>query len=385
MPRPAACYILRRDMRVVFLSHNRSDSNDAYTSRLQTLRDAVAREGIDASLESLGDPPLGRPTLLHPMKLAGGGRIAAALARADVVHAGSAAVAFTCAFLTPRRGRRVVFDMHGDTAAEKRLAARGALDPIGRLRVHQESIKERIGLRACDRVIVVSRPLLERVARLGVPESRIEIVRNGVDLARFPMVEPVPARPSPLVVYAGRFDEWQGVRHLEHLAAHAGDRYRLRVVGFAAGDHEARARIAAAAARGGAPREAAVELIDWTNHGRLLPLLSEADALLIPREKNDATEVAMPTKFAEYLSLGRPILLTRVGEPADWVEAESCGLVVEPSGPALLDGVLRLAALGAEERRAMGRRARALAEREFRWESIGRRYADYLKALVSAG
>jgi glycosyltransferase involved in cell wall biosynthesis len=228
-------------------------------------------------------------------------------------------------------------------------------------------------------VIVVSRPLRERVVRLGFPAERVEVVTNGVDLERFPSADAGPLRDVPLVAYAGRFDEWQGVQNLVRLAAGAGRDYRLRVVGFGNGDAGAKARIAGAAAGGGS-----VELLDWTPQERLVPLLADADLLLIPREKSAATEVAMPTKFAEYLALGRPLLLTRVGEPAAIVERARCGLVVDPEPEALVAGVRRFAALPASERREMGRRGRGLAEREFRWPEIGRRYAEFLERLVAS-
>jgi glycosyltransferase involved in cell wall biosynthesis len=381
-------------LKVVVLSHNRADLDDAYNHRLRALARGLDRVGVNTSVVYLGDPPLARPTLLHALKV----NAAAGVSDADVVHAGSAAVAFACAFLRPRRGRRVVFDMHGDTAAEKELALRGALDVAGRLRVAQERAKERVGLAGADRVVVVSRPLRDRLIARGIARARIGIVPNGVDLDRFAGPEPVRARTTPLVVYAGRFDVWQGIRHLEHLAARAGARYCLRVVGFGAGDGAARARLAAAAAGaarpvasrpapGGpssVPEPPAVELIDWLSQEKLIPLLADADVLLIPRERHPATEVAMPTKFAEYLALGRPLLVTRVGEPAQRVEAERCGLVADPNPDALVAAVERFASLDAEERLAMGRRARALAEREFSWDTIARAYAAFLDDLLSS-
>ncbi len=358
-------------MQVLFLSHNRSDSDDAYNYRLRRLAAALEAEGIGVSISYLGDPPLGKPTLLHPLKIS---RVEA-VRSADIVHAGSAAVAFTCAFL-PRKGRpKIVFDMHGDTVAEQKLRARGGWDMVAHLRVLQERIKERVGLRASDAVAVVSEPLRDHVARCGVSPGRVAVVRNGVDLDRFPVVAARPSGPDPLVVYAGRFDAWQGVENLLFLAARAGRGFRLRVIGFGPGDQEVKERIRSLS-------EGAVEVRERLPQDELAEQLADADLLLIPRERNRVTEVAMPTKFSEYLSLGRPILMTRVGEPARLVERARCGVVVEPGGEALLEGIRSFAAFSEEERAGMGERARALAESEFDWRKIGPAYARFLRAWI---
>ncbi|MFH1679817.1 MAG: glycosyltransferase, partial [Candidatus Eisenbacteria bacterium] len=181
-------------MRVLVLSHNRSDSNDAYNHRLRSLGRALARAGAEVSVAYLGDGPLGRPTFLHALKA---WRVPGA-AEADVLHAGSAASAFACAFLPRERRRRLVFDMHGDTVAEARLL--GDASPLsGPLRVLQEKIKEGVGLRSSARVVVVSEPLRAHVRSLGVEADRIAVVRNGVDLALFAPAGPVPCRDEPLV------------------------------------------------------------------------------------------------------------------------------------------------------------------------------------------
>lgn len=359
-------------MRVLILSHNRSDSDDAYNYRLRSLAAALERAGIGASVAYLGDGALGKPTFLHALKI----RRVHGIGTADVLHAGSAAAAFAAAFLPRERRGRLVFDMHGDTVAEAEL--REGAGVLRRLRVFQERIKERAGLRASSRVIVVSEPLAEKVRARGVPSDRVSVVRNGVDLDLFAPIDPPPSREEPLVAYAGRFDAWQGVDNLLYLASRSGRGFRLRVIGFGDEDRSIEERFVSLS--GGQ-----VERIRKTDQKGLIPLLAEADLLLIPRERNGATEVAMPTKFAEYLALGRPVLLTRVGEPAALVEKHRCGIVVESGGEALAGGIRRFAALPPEERRAMGARARALAEREFSWDAIGARYAAFLRELVAEG
>jgi len=263
--------------------------------------------------------------------------------------------------------------MHGDTVAEAKLRVEGT-SPAARLRVAQERIKQRIGLRAACRVLVVSEPLREHVRRLGIPAERIALVRNGVDLSRFRSGAPPPHRDLPLVTYAGRFDAWQGVENLLALACRSGEGFRLRIIGFTDADRTIEERFRALAGEN-------AERIPMLDREALISSLADSDLLLIPRERNDATEVALPTKFVEYLAIGRPILLTRVGEPAALVDRHRCGIVVDGGGEALVSGIRRFSALSYEERREMGDRGRALAESEFSWDSIGEGYAALLRGL----
>lgn len=359
-------------MRILFLSHNRSGSSDAYNYRLRKLCDLLNERGLSSEMRYLGDAPLGRPTALHALKI----RRVKGIDRADVVHAGSAAAAFAAAFLPNKDSPRIVFDMHGDTVAEHELAVRRRFDPSGALRVLQERWRERWGLRRADRLIVVSEPLRMHAVDLGFDADRIAVVRNGVDLELFrPAGDPPGGGGKPLVVYAGRFDGWQGVEILLRLAAAAGERFRLRIIGFTAEDRSIRQKLAPFEEKG-------VELIDRVGQTELLALLREGDALLIPRESHPATEVAMPTKFAEYLALGRPVLLTRVGEPAALVEEAGCGIVTDPSAEGVLEGIGRLAGADGDARRRMGAAARRLAEEMFDWNAIAGEYARFLKRMV---
>ncbi|NNE07283.1 MAG: glycosyltransferase [Gemmatimonadetes bacterium] len=355
-------------MRAVFLSHNRSDAADAYNYRLRMLARHLSAEGIDSRMVYLGDPPLGNPTILHPLKVRGAFGEAGA-----IVHAGSAACAFTASWLSRRKAPYRVFDMHGDTVAEQRLAAAANSGWKSALRVSQERWKERRGLRAADRVLVVSEPLREHVLSSGlVNPEQIWMVRNGVDLDRFRETEPYPAREIPRLLYAGRFDPWQGLEFLEELIRARDDSFELRIIGFEPGDASLRGEWGGI----GNPQ---LTMKGRLTQEELVRELSRADALLLPRADDPVTRVAMPTKFAEYLSVGRPILLTDVGEPARFVRESGCGMVSAPTPHDFGALVRQFTKRPASERAEMAKPGPELAKRHFDWDTIGREYASRLR------
>jgi colanic acid biosynthesis glycosyl transferase WcaI len=85
------------------------------------------------------------------------------------------------------------------------------------------------------------------------------------------------------------------------------------------------------------------------------------------------------SKAIPPLACGVPLIYAGWGETAEIVEREGVGLRVEPENPeSLAAAVVRLADQP-QERNEMGRRGRALAEREFSWSFI---VADWIRQLA---
>lgn len=120
---------------------------------------------------------------------------------------------------------------------------------------------------------------------------------------------------------------------------------------------------------------------DWIDIGtapyeRLGEILSTANVLTIPHPANDYMDVALPVKLFDSLAAGRPLVVTPRRETVAIIERHQVGLVTaDDSPPAIAAELVRLLA---DEglARAMGARAREVAEREFDWPIVGHRIAD---------
>jgi len=106
--------------------------------------------------------------------------------------------------------------------------------------------------------------------------------------------------------------------------------------------------------------------------------------LVITRSRNPATEVAFPTKFAEYIATGRPVIVTRTGEIPIFVEKYNCGLVCDPTPRSISDAIMKAREMPEEELLKMGMNGRRLAEKEFDKYVIGRKYFEFLSDKVCA-
>ena len=92
---------------------------------------------------------------------------------------------------------------------------------------------------------------------------------------------------------------------------------------------------------------------------------------MLPRFKSTATEIAAPTKFAEYASMGKPILTTNVGDAAELVRKYHCGYVIDGyDSESLVEGIQTIREIPDSLLSKMGDNSRTLAESEFDWNKI---------------
>jgi len=86
-----------------------------------------------------------------------------------------------------------------------------------------------------------------------------------------------------------------------------------------------------------------------------------------------------PNKLMDYMMAGCTVLHS-VDAGNDPVAESGCGLTVAPeSAPAVADGLRRLAALPAEERRAMGQRGRAFVLANHTYPVLAQRFVDAVR------
>jgi hypothetical protein len=91
-------------------------------------------------------------------------------------------------------------------------------------------------------------------------------------------------------------------------------------------------------------------------------LLPSVVACIIPRRRSAYNDLAIPVKLMEYLSYGRPLLVTDCVEQARIVESSGAGLVVEDSVEAMADGIGRLLRAAPADLDKLSAAARAAAE-----------------------
>ena len=199
------------------------------------------------------------------------------------------------------------------------------------------------------RIIVPSEYLKNIVAAWGIPNEKIEVIYNAVILEAPGTVPPTVATlPRPLVVSVGRLVPWKHVDGIIDAVARLrreGGQTSLTIVG----DGPEKSRLAAHA-----EKKLGSDYIftGALSHADTLAVMKSADAFVL----NSSYE-GLSHLLIEALTLGVPIIATRVGGNPEMITDEENGLLV-PVGdtPALARALARV--LVDTELRARLRRAK---------------------------
>ena len=106
-------------------------------------------------------------------------------------------------------------------------------------------------------------------------------------------------------------------------------------------------------------------------------LLPAVIASVTPRRRSPYNDLGVPIKVMEYLSYGRPLLVTDCTETARIVRDAGAGFVVDDTAEALAEGIGRLFGAPAAELDALSEAARVAAERNS-WHARARQVLDLL-------
>lgn len=233
----------------------------------------------------------------------------------------------------------------------------------------------RWALRRATRVIVLGEDMKARIAAKGVAPDRIDIVRDGVEVASGPAA---PTQFDPEVIRAIRADFTFVLLHAGNLGFYGAWETLLTAARELQSDG-----VGLVFVGDGAQRSRLQELAATTSNVRFLPffpsnkiasVLAAADAHVITI-KRGLEGVVVPSKMYGILAAGRPILAVAPQETdaATLGARENFGCSADPDKPdevvatvrALLADHVRLAAMGAAARRAAPRYARTAEIQKF--------------------
>lgn len=219
---------------------------------------------------------------------------------------------------------------------------------------------DRAVARSFDRVVTISNRMAEKIFDKGVDPTRIEVVRNWVDVDA---VRPMPTaltyraelglKPSDFVaLYSGNLGAKQGVGVLIETARALAQ--EPDVVFAIAGQGPMRPDVERAA------RELPnIRVLDFQPEARFGEFLSIADVHVLPQERN-AADLLLPSKLGGMLASGRPIIVTAdAGTELAYFLGDSCELTEPGDAQALAGAVGQLKREGETPARVQARLALA--------------------------
>lgn len=238
--------------------------------------------------------------------------------------------------------------------------------------------------RIFDGIIVVSDYLEHYFASRVGRNTRLLQVPILVDPA-FAEAIVDPALSSPCsgsrIVYAGGLTEAKdGVLTLIEAfreVANTCDATRLVIVGGCRSDTAFKRCCDAARSLGVADR---IDFLEQLPRDEVVQCLRGAQVLVLPRPASEQALSGMPTKLAEYLVTGRPVVMTNIGQQAVILRDRVTAFMVPPNDAASLASTLVEVLRDPDAANTVGLRGRDLALREFSARHHGQRIAEFISS-----
>jgi starch synthase len=260
---------------------------------------------------------------------------------------------------------------------------------------------ERIAYETADGVVAVSESMRRDVQELyGVPQDRIRVIHNGIDLREYrPTPDPAVLRQMnidpdvPFVLFVGRITRQKGIIHLVRAIRHFQPGVQVVLCAGAPDTPEIAAEMATAvdAARADSPHRI-IWIREMVPRDTLIRLYTHAAIFVCPSVYEPFGIINL-----EAMSCETPVVASAVGGIPEVVEDGVTGLLVRPEMRNAADSELtnpeqfsRDLATGVNTllqdpalRAAMGRQARSRVEEQFSWTSIARQTLAFYDDVIA--
>jgi glycosyltransferase involved in cell wall biosynthesis len=185
-----------------------------------------------------------------------------------------------------------------------------------------------------DQVVCITHALKEEMVRRGVPEEKITVVSNGVDIERFvprrrhrELAEELGVAGKKVIGYVGSMSDYEGLDLLLQAIARLRDRGTSAIAAVLVGDGDALASLKQLA-----EELAIADMVTFTGrvpHDRVEDYYSIIDVAPFPRKSTPVTEIVSPLKPFEAMAMKKIVIASNVAALAEIIEDGVNGLLFQ--------------------------------------------------------
>jgi glycosyltransferase involved in cell wall biosynthesis len=230
-------------------------------------------------------------------------------------------------------------------------------------------------LQHCSGIVSVSTALKKRMLELGAPERKIEVIGNGIDAARFRIIERSSARRAlglpengPILVSVASLREAKGQQHLVSAVARIASKYPgLKL--YLIGEGPNRTKLEQLTRDMGL--QAQIVLAGSRNNDEIPLWFNAADVSMLASARE-----GWPNVLLESLACGTPVIASPVGEIPEILASPEFGMVANP------DPVSLAAAIDTCLGKSWNREALSRYARQRPWEKVASEVEAYFKRII---
>ena len=271
----------------------------------------------------------------------------------------------------------VIFDMHENyPEALKEFKKKGIINFLFK-NYRMAKTLENYCLQKVDRIITVVEENFNRLVKRGVPEYKVIVVSNTVDITSIKscVIKNNSDETKFEIIYSGGVsperDLETSVLAMKYLKDELPEA-RLIIVGDGASKKVLKELMDKN------KLSDVVKLIDWPGHEEALKLVCAADLCIIPQPSNSFIDTTIPHKLFEYMALSKPILVSDAKPLKRIVEETNCGRVFKSRDPqSFAEQVIKLKNSDSD----YGKNGRKAVEKKYNWKIDEQKLLDLYSQL----
>jgi len=293
----------------------------------------------------------------------------------DVVHVHLPFAANVIANIKRKLRRRMIYTAHiGEET--KRLALDSSSSLV--LKIFSPDIRL---MKKVTKTVVLNETLKRKLIAKGIPKEKLEVIPNGVNVEDFNMpgeeVERIKVKyglEGTVVMFAGTVTPRKGVEYLIRAGEILKDKKVLfLIVGNLNLDREYAEKVMEYAKRKGVN----AKFTGFVPYEDLKALYSACDIFILP-----SFEEGDPIALKEALASGKPLIGSNVGGIPMQIRDGWNGFLVKPGDEKQLAEKIKYLIENEDERSKMGENSRKLAQREFDWKRIAKKYIKVYESVA---
>jgi len=231
-------------------------------------------------------------------------------------------------------------------------------------------------LKMLDKIISVSEDLKQKMVNsFGILEEKINVITNGVDLSKFPLMDKLEARQMLNLAYdekigvcVARLSHEKNLGILIEAMSQLNDmKLKIYILGDGPLKNHLNSLIEKYNVRG------RVILAGAIPHDKIFKWLNAADFFCLPSLREGC-----PVVIHEALACGLPVLSTNVGAIPDLIKDEKYGLLCDPDDIEGFTNVINRALI-----MNWGRENISNYGRQFTWDEVAKKTVDIYRELLN--